>query len=373
MDLSKLTINQVVAEQKKRQREKDPRAKFWDGSKYDYSFAVGKYQMIKPEVAAEAAGLDPSKAKFTPENQDKMVIAQYIKKQAGMTDAEIDAPLTRKGIDKLAPVFASFPNLMGPDKKGRYGTNTSFYGQGGKKEGEIMDFYSKASSSMTPQKDSPNKPQTKPKPSVQAPTTPPTTNSTTVKDEFFGGKSGKIRTSSKYGMRLHPVHGVYKMHSGIDLAPPGPGYRVALTVPGKVTLVKYDGSGYGNFAIITSKETGKSYMFAHLKTCYVKQGDEYTGQAIGEIGTTGTSTGIHLHYEVYIGGAYGKAIDPTPYISLLAIGKKLSPKKSATPATSKLSSAKTMLLDGISAVKTGGTRVINNTRILKQKEYFIPE
>ena len=363
LDLTKMTINQVVAEQKKRQREKDPRARFWDGTKYDYSYAVGKYQMITPEVAAKTAGLDPSKALFSPENQDKMAIAQYIKGQAGMTDAEIDAPLTRKGIDKLAPVFASFPNLIGPDRAGRTGTNTSFYGQGGKKEGEIMDFYSKAQSS--------SKPETKPKPSVQAPQAP--TGTSTVVDEFQGGKSNKIITSSKYGMRYHPVHGGEKMHSGIDLAPPGAGYRVALKVPGKVTRVDFDGRGYGNFVIITSKDTGKSYMFAHLKSVYVKNGDVYNGQAIGEIGSTGTSTGIHLHYEVYIGGKAGRAINPEPYINMISIGKKLSTKKSATPAQSGLSGAKTMLLDGLSSIKTGAAKVINNTTVVKQKEYFMPE
>ena len=366
LDLTKMTINQVVAEQKKRQREKDPRARFWDGSKYDYSYAVGKYQMITPEVAAKTAGLDPSKALFSPENQDKMAIAQYIKGQAKMTDAEIDAPLTRKGIDKLAPVFASFPNLMGPDRAGRVGTNSSFYGQGGKKESEIMDFYSKAQSS--------SKPETKPKPSVQAPQPAATpTGTSTVVDEFKGGKSSKIRTTSKYGMRYHPVHGGQKMHSGIDLAPPGAGYRVALKVPGKVTRVDFDGRGYGNFVIITSKDTGKSYMFAHLKSVYVKTGDSYNGQAIGEIGSTGTSTGIHLHYEVYIGGKAGRAINPEPYINMISIGKKLSTKKSATPAQSGLSGAKTMLLDGLTSVKTGAARIINNTTILKQKEYFMPE
>ena len=100
-----------------------------------------------------------------------------------------------------------------------------------------MDFYSKAQSS--------SKPETKPKPSVQAPQAP--TGTSTVVDEFQGGKSNKIITSSKYGMRYHPVHGGEKMHSGIDLAPPGAGYRVALKVPGKVTRVDFDGRGYGNF------------------------------------------------------------------------------------------------------------------------------
>ncbi len=370
LDLAKLTINQVVAEQKKRQRNKDPRARFWDGTKYDYSFAVGKYQMLEPGPAAVKAGLDPSKAKFTPENQDKMAIAQYIKGQAGMKDSEIDSPLTREGIDKLAPVFASFPNLMGPDKFGKVGTNSSFYGQGGKKESEIMDFYSKAQGASS------NRPETKPKPAVQAPQPASApTGTSKVQDEFMGGTSGKIITTSKFGMREHPILGGYKMHNGIDLAPPGAGYRVALKASGEVTRVDFDGSGYGYFVIITSKETGKSYMFAHLKSIYVKKGDSYTGQAIGEIGSTGTSTGIHLHYEVYIGGKDGRAINPEPYLNMISIGKKLSKKETAAPSNvnSNLSGAKNVLLDGLASIKTGGAKIINNTILMTQKEYISSE
>ena len=159
----------------------------------------------------------------------------------------------------------------------------------------------------------------------------------------------------------------------VDLAPPGAGYRVALMVPGKVTRVDFDGGGYGNFVIITSTDTGMSYMFAHLKSVYVKNGDVYNGQAIGEIGSTGLGTGIHLHYEVYNGGKDGRAINPEPYINMISIGKKLSTKKSATPAQSGLSGAKTMLLDGLSSIKTGAAKVINNTTVVKQKEYFMPE
>ena len=209
-------------------------------------------------------------------------------------------------------------------------------------------------------------------PNVQAPRPAASSGTSTVKDEFMGGKSTKIVTTSKYGMRNHPTLGGYKMHNGIDLAPPGAGYRVALKASGKVTRVDFDPRGYGNFVIITSKETGKSYMFAHLKSVYVKNGDSYTGQAIGEIGSTGTSTGIHLHYEVYIGGKDGKAINPEPYLNLISIGKKISRQETAAPANgnSALSSAKNMFLDTLSSIKTGGEKIINNTIVMTQKEYI---
>ena len=81
-----MTINEVVAEQKKRQRERDPSARFIDGQgKVNYSFAVGKYQIIYPEVAAVKAMLDPAVDKFTPENQDKMDYCEIYYGTNGLT------------------------------------------------------------------------------------------------------------------------------------------------------------------------------------------------------------------------------------------------------------------------------------------------
>jgi muramidase (phage lysozyme) len=137
-DLSRYTINQVVELQKKFLAE--GRGKF-DGGRQQ-SAAVGKYQMIEPELYAAAAGLNPAVDKFTPENQDKIFLYGYVMKQAGVTEAEINAPtMSDETIDKLAPVFASFPNLIGPDAQGRVGTNSSYYGQGGKTAEQIRQRF----------------------------------------------------------------------------------------------------------------------------------------------------------------------------------------------------------------------------------------
>ena len=144
----------------------------------------------------------------------------------------------------------------------------------------------------------------------------------TINDMYKGAtNTSTFQTTSGYGMRKHPIYGDMRMHNGVDIAPPGPGYYVGLKVPGKVTLKSNDARGYGNFVIITSQQTGMSYMFAHMATIDVNVGDEYTGQPIGEMGNTGGSTGIHLHYEVYQGGKGGPAVDPTPYMNLLTMGK----------------------------------------------------
>jgi hypothetical protein len=147
-DLSKKTINEVIVLQKKFLAE--GRGKFDGGRKQ--SAAVGKYQMTYPETYAKAAGLNPAVDKFTPENQDKLFLYGYIMKQAGVTEAEINAPeMSDQTIDKLAPVFASFPNLFGPDKFGKHGTNTSYYGQGGKSKEQIKEVYKKQREKMPTQ------------------------------------------------------------------------------------------------------------------------------------------------------------------------------------------------------------------------------
>ena len=97
---------------------------------------------------------------------------------------------------------------------------------------------------------------------------------------------------------------------------------VAFRGSGTVAKVSRDPGGYGNYVIITIPGLGMSFMFAHLARVFVKSGQKYTGQAIGEIGNTGASTGIHLHFEAYIGGAEGRDVNPEPYLSYLSIGKK---------------------------------------------------
>ena len=145
-DLSRYTINEVVELQKKFLAE--GRGKFDGGRKQ--SAAVGKYQMTKPETYATVAGLDPAVDKFTPENQDKLFLYGYVMKQAGVTMEEINSPtMSDETIDKLAPVFASFPNLIGPDEQGRVGTNTSYYGQGGKSAEQIRQMYQQQRSKMS--------------------------------------------------------------------------------------------------------------------------------------------------------------------------------------------------------------------------------
>jgi muramidase (phage lysozyme) len=139
-DLSQYTINEVVALQHRFLAEGHGR---FDGGRQK-SAAVGKYQMTHPETYAAKAGLDPAVDKFTPENQDKIFLYGYVMTQGGVTEAEINAPeISAQTIDKLAPVFASFPNLFGTGKGGiAGGDGVSYYGgQGAKTKSQIQERY----------------------------------------------------------------------------------------------------------------------------------------------------------------------------------------------------------------------------------------
>lgn len=127
-----------------------------------------------------------------------------------------------------------------------------------------------------------------------------------------GAKKGLMRTpvdgarmSSGFGPRLHPILGYSRMHRGVDFAA-GTGTPVLASASGRVTRAGW-GGGYGNIVII---DHGKGLVtrYAHLSKIQVKQGARVDqGTVIGRVGSTGMSTGPHLHYEVW---QNGKAVDP---------------------------------------------------------------
>jgi murein DD-endopeptidase MepM/ murein hydrolase activator NlpD len=109
-------------------------------------------------------------------------------------------------------------------------------------------------------------------------------------------------------MRLHPILKVYKMHTGVDIGVPS-GSKVVAANAGKVLKAVYD-SAYGNYILI-DHGGGKATLYAHLSRFKVKSGDTVTrGQLIALSGSTGYSTGPHLHFEIRING---KTVDPMTY------------------------------------------------------------
>ncbi len=136
------------------------------------------------------------------------------------------------------------------------------------------------------------------------------------KTEWFdsagkGNKTGMMampaagRISSSFGMRRHPLLGYTRMHRGIDIAAPW-GAPVYAASDGVVRLAGRR-SGYGNFIKV---DHGGPYAtgYGHLSRIYVRNGQRVRkGERIGAVGSTGLSTGPHLHYELYKNGA---AVNP---------------------------------------------------------------
>lgn len=120
------------------------------------------------------------------------------------------------------------------------------------------------------------------------------------------------RLTSPYGYRTHPVTGVRKLHAGQDLAAPV-GTPILAASAGSVTRAAPAG-GFGNLIVLDHGDGTETY-YAHLcpGCTTVGVGDTVTaGQRIGGVGTTGMSTGPHLHFEVRVGGV---PTDPTPFMS----------------------------------------------------------
>ncbi len=108
--------------------------------------------------------------------------------------------------------------------------------------------------------------------------------------------------TSEFGMRISPITGTEKMHNGIDLAAQA-GSEVVSCQNGIVSSSTYD-DVYGNYVII-NHDSGLQSVYAHLQKSAVKKGDRIAaGQLVGYVGSTGASTGPHLHFEVRQGNDY---------------------------------------------------------------------
>ena len=116
--------------------------------------------------------------------------------------------------------------------------------------------------------------------------------------------------TSPFGMRIHPISGKWKMHNGVDMAA-AQGTPIYAAKSGKVTVASYQAGGAGYYVSINHGD-GFSSIYMHMTHYIVSPGQHVTaGQVIGYVGSTGGSTGPHLHFGISYNGTY---VNPMNYI-----------------------------------------------------------
>ena len=131
---------------------------------------------------------------------------------------------------------------------------------------------------------------------------------------FLWPLPGRYNLSSLFGSRKHPITGKANNHTGIDIPASG-GTSILAAKSGVVTTSTYNNS-YGNYVVVSHSD-GTSTLYAHMVRRNCSKGDTVSqGQVIGYVGTTGSSTGNHLHFEVRVNGS---RVDPINYFTDLPL------------------------------------------------------
>ena len=156
---------------------------------------------------------------------------------------------------------------------------------------------------------------------TQAPTNPGNGGGNSGGGSTGGGGSGQVsssgwltpvsgyRITSVFGMRWHPVHGGYRMHNGVDMAC-SQGTPIYATRSGQVTTATYEKNA--GYYVSINHGDGFSSVYMHMTHYVVKSGTYVSqGQLIGYVGSTGASTGPHLHFGISYNGSY---VNPMKYV-----------------------------------------------------------
>ena len=275
----------------------------------DYNTAVGAYQFM-PGTAiglAKQMGVDPNKAVFTPEFQDRL--NQFHLKQMGYDKFKSGQITQQQFGTAIAQQYRALPD----PRTGK--TYADQYAKGNRATVTLSEFNAILKQAKAQQAT----------PATPTPITPATGSRVVDSVNIAGGGNRTVALTPGQGFGAY--RSPTRSHAGIDIHTSGQtGWYVGFKGTGTVTFAGV-GGGYGNLVIIKSGNT--EYYFAHLAKILVKMGS-YNGEVIGEIGNTGGSRGIHLHYEVR---PNGRPIDPKPYLNLLNIGRETSAPRTATKPT----------------------------------------
>ena len=124
---------------------------------------------------------------------------------------------------------------------------------------------------------------------------------------------GRYKITSTFGPRIHPITGLPGNHTGTDVAAPK-GTAILAARGGVVTISTYNNS-YGNYVVV-QHDNGIATLYAHMSSRAVSEGQIVTqGQTLGYVGSTGSSTGNHLHLEFRVNGKRQDALNYYPNLS----------------------------------------------------------
>lgn len=128
----------------------------------------------------------------------------------------------------------------------------------------------------------------------------------------FHNPAPNRKITSPYGMRKHPIYGSWRKHHGIDF---GGTFNVKCTADGIVTHIGWSASGGGHVVKVKHGNMYSVYYHGMTRTKFKKGDRIYAGDVVYRSGTTGASTGPHLHFELRPSpGIWGRTVDPHPYI-----------------------------------------------------------
>lgn len=160
---------------------------------------------------------------------------------------------------------------------------------------------------------------------------------------FLASPLAFSRVSSGYGMRYHPISGNRKAHLGVDFAAPT-GTPVRTVGDGRVRFAGWQ-SGYGN-VVFVEHNNGQSTVYAHLSRIDVRLGQSLSkGQTLGAVGSTGASTGPHLHFEFRVNGRHQDPLAMVRKTASISIAPAMRPQFEAVVTAQQrlLNSAQTLL------------------------------
>lgn len=304
------------------------------GSKHKWSGATGRYQFMPFTLAGLVkSGVLRADELFTPARQDEAAIA-LIERRGVSANMLSKEGLSVNVADKLAPEFASFPYSP---------TGKSYYGQSFKPLKSIQEAYQKSLGSQNTTSTSPAQFQ------------PGTLGTTPLRPgDKLTESIGRGVSYIQIGDVMGADRGNGRKHAGIDIQCPS-GTYIALRADSEVMFAGWQNpnnhnEGYGLVIDLWVPELGVQLRFGHCSGFLVNSGKVKAGRSFARVGSTGNSTGPHIHFEYTKSkgaSGYGSDSDPSPYVPYILLTNKPNNVPFSTPANTTAAAPGSISIDNV--------------------------